>query len=60
MPLALITGIFSSFLTSFRSVEFGTIVCISRWQDTIFSYRTLIEEKSKRYGSVHFGVVVVD
>ena len=46
--------------TSFRSVEFGTIVCISRWQDTIFSYRTLIEEKSKRYGSVRLGVVVVD
>ena len=48
-------------MTNFRSVEFGRIVYISRWQDTIFiSYRTLIEEKSKRYGSVHFGVVVVD
>ena len=50
-----------SFLTRFRSVEFGTIVYISRRQDTIFiSYRTLIEEKSKRHGGVHFGVVVVD
>ena len=50
-----------SLLTSFRSVEFGTMVYISRWQDTIFiSYRTMIEEQSSRYGSVHFGVVVVD
>ena len=32
-------------MTNFRSTEGSTIVKISRWQDTIFSDRTLIEKK---------------
>ena len=52
MPSALIAGKLSE--TTLRLVEVGTIVDISRWQDTIFNDRTLIGKiKTEDKNSAH-------